>query len=434
MPKAPTQKQPSGWQRAYYIVWATIGGLLLAGATGWALVYVSGALAPFIVAFLLVVALQAPVAALVRKNVPRGVAVAICFLVSVLVLTLIGFFVAPLASEQLVDFANKAPGILQRASVWIDQTLKQASTIVLPEWVQDSVLSTVKSLSDTLSKMTRSVITGVVATGSWLVSAVFSLVFGSVIAFWVLKDMPKMREEIRILAGEKYGDDIEKLLSTIGRMVGGYVKGQTIVSVVTGLSVGIGLSVLKVPYAAVLGIIMFVCNYIPYAGPAVTAFIAALCGLIVSPWVALGAAVIVVVAVNAIDILVVPRVMSDQVNLHPILVILSLLVGGTLFGVWGMIFSIPVAATGKALFVYYYERWTQRRLATEGGALFKLKLSGIERGQEAEDDPKNDQEAKDAEDGQGAEGGQDAQEAKDAREGAGIQDAQEGAEKEEYAK
>ena len=69
---------------------------------------------------------------------------------------------------------------------------------------------------------------------------------------------------------------------------------------------------------------------------------------------------VIVVAQNFTDTVVTPRVMSDQVDLHPILVILSLLVGATLFGIPGMLFAIPVAATGKGLFVYYYERRTQR--------------------------------------------------------------------------
>ena len=67
--------------------------------------------------------------------------------------------------------------------------------------------------------------------------------------------------------------------------------------------------------------------------------------------------------------------MSDQVDLHPILVIFSLLVGGTLFGIPGMLFAIPVAATGKGLFVYYYEQRTsasacqreRRALSGHGG-------------------------------------------------------------------
>ena len=80
---------------------------------------------------------------------------------------------------------------------------------------------------------------------------------------------------------------------------------------------------------------------------------------------------VVVVAQNFTDTVVTPRVMSDQVDLHPILVIFSLLVGATLFGIPGMLFAIPVAATGKGLFVYYYERRTQRQLASEDGALFR---------------------------------------------------------------
>ncbi len=77
------------------------------------------------------------------------------------------------------------------------------------------------------------------------------------------------------------------------------------------------------------------------------------------------------VAQNVTDTFITPRVMSDQVDLHPILVIFSLLVGGSLFGIAGMLFAIPVAATGKGLFVYYYEQRTQRQLVTEDGALFK---------------------------------------------------------------
>jgi hypothetical protein len=83
------------------------------------------------------------------------------------------------------------------------------------------------------------------------------------------------------------------------------------------------------------------------------------------------AIVIVAVAQNLTDTLVTPRVMSEQVDLHPTLVIFSLLVGGSLFGIPGMLFAIPVAATGKGLFVYYYEKRTDRQLGSLNGALFR---------------------------------------------------------------
>ena len=89
-----------------------------------------------------------------------------------------------------------------------------------------------------------------------------------------------------------------------------------------------------------------------------------------SPLTAVLAIAVVIGAQQLTDLFVTPRVMSEQVDLHPVLVIFSLLVGGTLFGFWGMTFAIPVAATVKGLFVYYYERKTNRSLASEDGAFF----------------------------------------------------------------
>jgi predicted PurR-regulated permease PerM len=200
---------------------------------------------------------------------------------------------------------------------------------------------------------------------------VFGLFLALVVAFWTLKDLPKIRQELRTLAGEKYELDLENLLGTVVHVVGGYLKGQTIVSLVTGTLAGIGLAIVGVPYALVLAIITFVFNYVPYVGPILSGLIAGIVGLFVSPLTAVLAIVVVIAAQQVTDLFLTPRVMSDQVDLHPTLVVFSLLVGGALFGFWGMIFSIPVAATFKGLFVYYYERRTNRLLATENGALFR---------------------------------------------------------------
>jgi predicted PurR-regulated permease PerM len=199
----------------------------------------------------------------------------------------------------------------------------------------------------------------------------FDFVIAIVIAFWALKDLPKLRQEIVALPGPKYRDDVEHLLATVTRVVGGYLKGQTVASLCTGAITAIGLAILGVPYALVLGILTFFLNYVPYVGPFIGGLVAGLVGLTQGPWTGLFAVGVVVLAQNLTDNLVTPRVMSEQVDLHPTLVIFSLLVGGTLFGIPGMLFAIPVAATGKGLFVYYYEQRTSRQLASEDGALFK---------------------------------------------------------------
>jgi len=126
-----------------------------------------------------------------------------------------------------------------------------------------------------------------------------------------------------------------------------------------------------VPYALVLGIMTALLNYVPYVGPFVSGLVAGLVGLFHGVWMGILAVVVIVVAQNFTDSIITPRVMSEQVDLHPILVIFSLLVGGTLYGIPGVIFAIPVAATGKGLFVYYYEQRTDRQLTSQDGALFR---------------------------------------------------------------
>jgi predicted PurR-regulated permease PerM len=137
--------------------------------------------------------------------------------------------------------------------------------------------------------------------------------------------------------------------------------------------VTIGLSVIGVPYSLVIGLLAGVLNVIPWIGPALTAIIAGIAAAFVSPLHIVGALLVCVGAQQTTEIFIQPRVMSEQVDLHPLVVIFSLLAGGTLFGFAGLVLAIPVAAIGKGLFVYYFEKYTDSKLASEQGALFRAK-------------------------------------------------------------
>jgi predicted PurR-regulated permease PerM len=103
----------------------------------------------------------------------------------------------------------------------------------------------------------------------------------------------------------------------------------------------------------------------------ITGLLAASAGLFVSPLTALLALLVVVIVQQFDSLIMAPRIMSEQVDLHPLLVILALLVGATLFGIPGMVLSVPVAAIMKGLFVYWFERGTERRIGSQDGVLFR---------------------------------------------------------------
>lgn len=359
------------WRTTANAVWAVIGILLLVAVAGWVLSQVSGALVPFVIAFVFVFLAQGAVAALERRGLSRAWAVIACFVSGFVLFSIVAVFLLPPVGRQVVEFADTVSRYVQQGESLVLNLQTRFSDLVVPDWLRATVESVAQSLSDIVVRLGRGMAEGILSAGSGLATSVFNLFLALVVAFWTLKDLPKIREELTTLAGEKYEADLENLLGTVTHVVGGYLKGQTIVSLVTGALAGIGFAVLGVPFALVLAIIVVILNYVPYIGPLFSGLLAGVVGFFVSPLVGLLAVAVVIAAQQVTDLLVTPRVMSEQVDLHPTLVVFSLLVGGSLFGLAGMIFAIPVAATVKGLFVYYYERRTDRSLASEDGALFR---------------------------------------------------------------
>jgi predicted PurR-regulated permease PerM len=352
-------------------VWGAIGILVLVAVVFWALGKISAALVPFAIAFVIAFLLNWPVRALAARGMKRGTATLVCMLVGIVGLGVVVTLLAPPVSRQVVAFAQAAPAAFGRVEVAASQVQTRFSRMVIPEWARGVIQSASTQVAQLAVRVGDGLASIVVNAGGDVATGFFDVFIALVIAYWALKDLPKMREEVLLIAGPKFEDDAELLIGTVNKVVGGYLKGQTIASLVTGTLATIGLMIFHVPYALVLGIITFFFNYVPYIGPFTAGFIAGLVGLFVSPLTGLAAVLVIVVAQNFTDTVVTPRVMSEQVDLHPILVILSLLVGASLFGIPGMLFAIPVAATGKGLFVYYYERRTQRSLASHDGALFR---------------------------------------------------------------
>ncbi len=352
-------------------VWAAIGSLLLLAVTGWVIGRIAGALVPFVIAFIMVFLLNWPVRELVKRGMSRGAAAAVCIMAALLVLVGAMTLIGPFVGRQIVSFANAAPDHFRQIEGAIQVLEDRYANMAFPQWVAGFIAAASARLSQLVISLGNDVARLVVSTGGGLAAGFFDFVIAIVIAFWALRDLPKLRAEVVTLVGPRYERDAEHLIGTVTRVVGGYLRGQTIASATTGTLATIGLAIVGVPYALVLGLITLVFNYVPYVGPFSAAIIAGLVGLFKGPVIALLAVVVIAVAQNVTDTFVTPRVMSEQVDLHPTLVIFSLLVGGSLFGIPGMLFAIPVAATGKGLFVYYYEQQTDRQLASEDGAFFR---------------------------------------------------------------
>jgi predicted PurR-regulated permease PerM len=377
------------WRTTALIVWASIGMLVLLAAVFWGLGKIAAALVPFVMGFVLVFLLNTPVRALVKRGMARGPATLVCIVVTLAVLGGLLTLLGPAIGHQLTSFAQGAPKYLVRVQQTEGAIEARFSSMVLPDWLASALKTTSAQLGQFVVAIGDNLARLLLNTGGRIATGLLDVFLAFVIAFWVLTDLPKIRREITALAGPVYEADAEHLVRTVTRVAGGYLRGQSIASLSTATISTIGLTLLHVQYSIVFWFIAFFFNFAPYAGPVTTGLIAGLLGMFVSPLTAVAAVACVLVAQNVTDFVVVPRVMSAQVDLHPTLVIFSLLVGGTLFGVAGLLFAIPVAAIGKGLFVYYYERQTDRQLASTDGALFRHSAGSLSETATASEPRKN---------------------------------------------
>ncbi|MDR2197787.1 MAG: AI-2E family transporter [Coriobacteriales bacterium] len=387
MPKPRSQRSPSEasdrLERAkwlFAVVWSIIGIVALLVAVGYVLGSVLPAIAIVLIAALVIFILRTPVAWLARHRVPRWAGTLIAYAGMFLIIGVLILVFIPVIWKQLMGLLSLIPGYINQAGVWWQQFYAQYQYLLEDSNVQQIVSSLGGTLSSWAVNMMRESASQFITIGTGMVAALIGTFVALVVGFWVLKDLPRIGHELRVIIGPRFEEDVLFISSTFARSVGGYLRGILVQGTCSGLISGISFSLIGLPYPAILGLFVGLMNFIPIVGPWVAAATCGLFGLFVSPLAALLAIMTILVAQQLVDNFVTPRVMSAVVELHPAIVLVGIFTGGALGGVLGLVAAIPLLATAKSVFVYYFERHTGRRLVSENGALFR---SNRERGKKA---------------------------------------------------
>jgi predicted PurR-regulated permease PerM len=344
------------WRQAATSVWTVIGVIVLLMGAYWLLVQVWPAVVPILIGAVVAFLLRWPVNKMADSGVNRTFAATIAYAGGLVTVVLASIFLIPPLAERFREFAAAFPDYYRQAyDVWLDMQARYAG-VSLPGWAADLADQVQETITTQMGSWSAQAASGVIAAGGEAVSFVFNLVIGLVVGFYLLKGLPRLKQSAVLLVPEGHRDDVAEMGSRISCAVGGFIRGQLIIAAIVGVLTTIGLAVIGLPYPIVIGFITGLFNVVPYFGPIVGGSIAAIVGLFVDPWLAL-LAIAVVVAVQQVESLILsPKIMSDQVDLHPVVVIFSLLVGGTLLGFFGLLFAIPIAATVKAVAGFYLEK------------------------------------------------------------------------------
>ena len=285
----------------------------------------------------------------------RVAAIVLAFVVSaIFTVGVVSFVVLPLFG-QLNELLAKLPEYSKQVQgdsllgLLKDPTASGAP--LLPSSLEGLLEDAINSIMGFLANVVRNLLNSTVQ----MVANLVGLVVVPFLAFYFLKDWRQLCHMITDLFTPGARPKVSHVLARIGVAISGYVEGLWKLSLLAALSVTIVLLLLGVPYPLVFGLIALVAETIPVIGPMISAIPAIFVAYTATtPNTALLLAVFYIVYYTMDSQMLQPIVMGKKINLHPVVILLALMIGGKLFGILGMLFAMPVAAVYRVL---YDELW-----------------------------------------------------------------------------
>jgi predicted PurR-regulated permease PerM len=285
-----------------------------------------------------------------RLSLPRTVAAAIVFLG--LLAAIIGGarLLVPLAIDQLRDLQRTLPTLVANAQNTLAETADQVGLADL-----NALIVNFGGIGDLTQMVARGAVPFIVGIGHFLLELLVFLIA----TFFLLRDAPRLFQWFRRILPPSQRNELIPLFAQVNTLLGRYVRGQMFLIGVMSMATFVGLSILQVPFVLLLAIMTGVLEVIPIVGPITAGAIACLVALgHPAPWGLSQIGYVAIVAImytvlrHAEDYFVIPLVIGRIVKLHPAVVIFSLLTGGALYGLLGVLIAVPFAATLRLVLIY----------------------------------------------------------------------------------
>lgn len=289
------------------------------------------------------------------KNRRVGTGITYLLVFGVIAVLLYGI-VHGLGTADLESLAEQAGDFTRQAGDWLVLfQLKLAEYGLLQN--AEGILTTA------VTEISTAIENGVLRAASILPEAggqILNAAIGFAAAFYFLSEKENVQFFLRqvgnVFLGQRRTGKIAGFFTEVYQVVIGYLCGQLLDAAIMGALFAVTFWFIGIPYGVIIGIFSGFSNLIPYFGAAVAFLLAVLSGLFsTDPMRAVYAAIVILLLQQLDSAVIVPRVVGSRVELHPVLVLLSLAVFGGFFGFWGLLFAVPLGALLKNFFFRLYE-------------------------------------------------------------------------------
>jgi predicted PurR-regulated permease PerM len=286
-----------------------------------------------LLALVIAISVDPFVRVLTRAGLRRGLAVAVVILGLALLLAALSLLFVTPVTDEINALSHNIP-------VWLQQLQDHQSTLGK---LEDKYHIVEKAKQQLGSGGGSTVLNGLLGAGQLVVTTVTGLFLVVTLTMYFLAGLPTLKTFcLRFIAGSRRAHAAE-LTDEILLRTGRYMLANVATSVIAGVATYVWLQVFGVPYPAALGVFVAVLDLVPLVGSTIGGVIVSLVALVVSWPVAIATAVFYTVFRMAEDYLITPKAMRYAVEIHPLVTILGVVVGGDLLGLIGALLAIPIA-------------------------------------------------------------------------------------------
>ena len=315
--------------------------------------HISSTIILLVLAALLAYAL-APAVTFLERWMPRFVATLLVYLIVLTVFSGLVYFIVSAAVDQIKLLSTFITNLLSPKSG--NSSLAPLLKLLQPLGITSAQLS---SLGNQLAGQMTGLAGGILPFLSAFFNVILDVILTAILSIYLLADGARVATWLRVNTPRQQRGRVRFLLNTLQRIVGGYIRGQLLLCALIGVLVGVGMTILHVPYALLLGVLAFVLEFIPVLGTLVSGAVCVLLALTQS-WLIALIVLAYFVGVHIIEGDVVgPRIVGKAIGLHPVVSLAALVAGAELFGIWGALFASPIAGVLQAFLVAIWSEWRE---------------------------------------------------------------------------
>jgi predicted PurR-regulated permease PerM len=295
-----------------------------------------------------------------RPGLARAIAVALVLLTVLSAIAGALVLIVPPSIQQTAKFIEDFPQFVRDARL----TVEEWNAIYI-ERVPEQVRVWLEEAASNTGAIVLDAVQNSLGQTVGIISTTFSLILAFAVAplliFYLVKDSEAIKSGVLKPFPPAMKPHIGSILDIAHRTVGAYIRAQLTLALIVGSLVTVGLLLLGVPFAFLLGIVAGITELIPFIGPWVGGAVGVLVTLASAPHLVLWV-ILLYVGVQLLESMVlVPRIQGETLHLHPAVVLLIIAVASQIWGIWGVILGPPVASLIKDLSVYFSQQWNRDR-------------------------------------------------------------------------